>query len=157
MSHRAEDVPPQPSDQNQWDRIAGSEQFNDLLQLKKTFIVPAFIFFLVYYFALAVLVGYAPKLASTRVKGIERLALSRLEQHHLDAATSQFVCPRSTTGTSTDDYNRAFVFEIDFRHRCTVPLSIGLLFRNDLAILSDSVEDGPTGPFPCTSAHPWPR
>jgi len=69
MSHRAEDVPPQPSDQNQWDRIAGSEPFNDLLQLKKTFIVPAFIFFLVYYFALAVLVGYAPKLASTRVIG----------------------------------------------------------------------------------------
>ena len=69
MNNRAESIPPQPSDQEQWDHIAGSEQFKDLLQIKKTFIVPAFIFFLVYYFGLAVLVGYAPKLASTRVIG----------------------------------------------------------------------------------------
>lgn len=69
MNNRAESVPPQPSGQNEWDRIAGSEQFKDLLQIKKTFIVPAFIFFFVYYFALALLVGYTPKLASTRVIG----------------------------------------------------------------------------------------
>ena len=74
MNNKAEDVPPQPSDQNQWDRIAGSEQFKDLLQIKRLFIVPAFVFFLVYYFALAVLVGYAPKLASTRVIGTVTVA-----------------------------------------------------------------------------------
>ena len=44
-------------------------QFKDLLQIKKLFIVPAFVFFFMYYFALAVLVGYAPKLASARVIG----------------------------------------------------------------------------------------
>jgi uncharacterized membrane protein (DUF485 family) len=69
MNNQAEIVPPQPSGQNQWDQIAGSEQFKDLLQIKRTFIVPAFIFFFAYYFALAVLFGYAPKLASTRVIG----------------------------------------------------------------------------------------
>ena len=74
MNNKAEDVPPQPSDQNQWDSIAGSEQFKDLLQIKRLFFVPAFVFFLVYYFALAVLVGYAPKLASTRVIGTVTVA-----------------------------------------------------------------------------------
>jgi uncharacterized membrane protein (DUF485 family) len=74
MNNKAEDVPPQLSDQQQWDRIAGSEQFKDLLQIKKLFIVPAFVFFLVYYFGLAVLVGYAPKLASTRVIGTVTVA-----------------------------------------------------------------------------------
>jgi uncharacterized membrane protein (DUF485 family) len=69
MNNSAEAVPPQPSSRDQWDQIAASEQFKDLLQIKKTFIVPAFIFFFVYYFALALLVGYAPKLASTRVIG----------------------------------------------------------------------------------------
>jgi len=43
-----------------WDKIADSREFQDLMATKKTFIVPAFIFFVVYYFALPVLVGYAP-------------------------------------------------------------------------------------------------
>src|SRR5271156_1898608 len=73
-SNKAEDVPPPSSDQNQWDTIAGSEQFKDLLQIKRLFIVPAFVFFVLYYFALAVLVGYAPKLASTRAIGTVTVA-----------------------------------------------------------------------------------
>src|SRR6266536_319752 len=74
MSNTAENAPPQLSDKKQWDRIAGSEQFKDLLQIKKMFIIPAFVFFLVHYFALALLVGYAPKLASTRVVGTVTVA-----------------------------------------------------------------------------------
>jgi len=57
-----------------WTLIATSKEFKDLVALKKTFIVPACIFFLVYYFALAVLVGYLPKLASTRVIGTVNVA-----------------------------------------------------------------------------------
>jgi uncharacterized membrane protein (DUF485 family) len=49
--------------------IAASKSFRHLLAIKKTFIIPAFLIFLVHYFALAVLVGYAPKLASVRVVG----------------------------------------------------------------------------------------
>jgi len=64
----------QRCDLNHWDRIAGSEQFKDLLQIKKLFIVPAFVCFFVYYFALALVVGYAPKLASTRVIGTVTVA-----------------------------------------------------------------------------------
>jgi uncharacterized membrane protein (DUF485 family) len=53
----------------QWDRIAASQQFKDLMATKKVFIVPAFIFFVVYYFALPVLVGYAPTFMATKVIG----------------------------------------------------------------------------------------
>jgi len=61
-------------DQGEWDRIAESREFKDLIAMKKTFIVPAFIVFLVHFFALAVLVGYAPRLASTRVIGTVTVA-----------------------------------------------------------------------------------
>jgi len=41
---------------------------------KKIFIVPAFVFFVVYYFALPVLVGYAPHFMSTKVIGVVNIA-----------------------------------------------------------------------------------
>ena len=40
-----------------WDRIAAEEEFKDLLASKRRFIIPATVFFVVYYFALPVLVG----------------------------------------------------------------------------------------------------
>ena len=58
----------------QWDRIANSQQFKDLMATKKVFIVPAFIFFVVYYFALPVLVGYAPSFMATKVIGNVNIA-----------------------------------------------------------------------------------
>ena len=60
--------------QAEWDRIATSAQFQDLLALKKVFIILAFIFFLAYYFLLPVLLGYAPRLMATRVVGTVTLA-----------------------------------------------------------------------------------
>jgi len=57
-----------------WDRIAASREFQDLMAIKRAFIVPAFIFFLVYYFALPVLVGYAPKFMAIKVIGQVNLA-----------------------------------------------------------------------------------
>ena len=60
--------------QSTWDEIAESKAFQDLMATKKTFIVPAFIFFVVYYFALPVLVGYAPQFMSTKVIGEVNLA-----------------------------------------------------------------------------------
>ena len=60
--------------QSVWDRIAASKEFMDLMATKKTFIVPAFIFFVVYYFALPVLVGYAPQFMATKVIGQVNLA-----------------------------------------------------------------------------------
>lgn len=60
--------------QSVWDRIATSQEFTDLMDTKKVFIIPAFVFFVVYYFALPVLVGYAPKFMATKVIGQVNLA-----------------------------------------------------------------------------------
>jgi uncharacterized membrane protein (DUF485 family) len=62
---------PQEAD---WNRIAVSPQFQHLLAVKKAFIVRAFVFFLAYYLLLPILVGYAPRLMSTKVVGTVTLA-----------------------------------------------------------------------------------
>ena len=50
-----------------WDVVAANEEFKDLMAAKARFIVPATLFFVVYYFALPILVGYAPDLMATPV------------------------------------------------------------------------------------------
>ena len=57
-----------------WDRIAAAPEFKDLMAAKKLFIVPAFIFFVAYYFLLPILVGYAPHFMATKVVGVVNLA-----------------------------------------------------------------------------------
>jgi uncharacterized membrane protein (DUF485 family) len=57
-----------------WDRVANHSEFKALMAAKVRFVVPATIFFLIYYFALPVLVGYAPDLMKTPVIGPVNLA-----------------------------------------------------------------------------------
>src|SRR5579862_616206 len=71
---RTQAAAPARGAQVQWDRIAETQQFKDLMATKKMFIVPAFVFFVLYYFALPVLVGYAPHFMSTKVIGQVNLA-----------------------------------------------------------------------------------
>ena len=52
-----------------WETIAASPRFKELLRVKRRFIIPAMIVFIVYYFALPVLVGYARPLMEKRVLG----------------------------------------------------------------------------------------
>jgi uncharacterized membrane protein (DUF485 family) len=52
-----------------WNRIAASDGFKRLIRTKLKFIIPATLFFIVYYFALPVLVGYAPELMNRKVIG----------------------------------------------------------------------------------------
>ena len=66
--------------QSTWDEIATSKEFRDLMATKKIFIVPAFIFFVVYYFALAVLVGYAPQFMSAKIGKVNLAYLFALSQ-----------------------------------------------------------------------------
>ena len=61
-------------DSAEWDRVAATEEFRALVAAKLAFIVPATIFFIVYYFALPVLVGYAPNVMKTEVLGAVNLA-----------------------------------------------------------------------------------
>jgi uncharacterized membrane protein (DUF485 family) len=73
MNNPAERVPekePQPD----WRAIARSQDFTDLIALKRAFIVPVFVVFLLYYIGLAVLVGYAPRLAALRIIGTVNVA-----------------------------------------------------------------------------------
>jgi uncharacterized membrane protein (DUF485 family) len=62
------------ADKTEWDRIAETREFKDLLAIKKTFIIPAFVFFIIYYFLLPILVGYAPEFMSTKVIGVVNIA-----------------------------------------------------------------------------------
>lgn len=57
-----------------WNRIAASGEFKELIKTKLKFIVPATVFFIVYYFALPLLVGYAPGLMNRRVFGTVNVA-----------------------------------------------------------------------------------
>jgi len=58
-----------PKDASVWNRVAGSPAFHELRAKKRAFIVPAFVFFAVYYFLLPILVGYEPQLMSRKVWG----------------------------------------------------------------------------------------
>ena len=57
-----------------WQAIASNERFRSLLRAKRRFIIPAMIFFIAYYFALPVLVGYARSFMERRVWGAVNLA-----------------------------------------------------------------------------------
>jgi len=57
-----------------WDRVAAMAEFKELLASKRKFIVPATLFFIVYYFALPIMVGYAPGLMGRTVFGVVNLA-----------------------------------------------------------------------------------
>lgn len=57
-----------------WERVAALAEFKALLAAKAKFIVPATVFFIVYYFALPALVGYAPRLMAAKVFGVVNVA-----------------------------------------------------------------------------------
>jgi uncharacterized membrane protein (DUF485 family) len=57
-----------------WAAIERTPEFRALVRAKRAFIVPASLFFVVYYFALPALVGYWPDLMATRVVGRINLA-----------------------------------------------------------------------------------
>ena len=76
----AESVSDATESQSIWDKIANSKEFLDLMATKKVFIVPAFVFFVVYYFALPVLVGYAPQFMATKVGHVNLAYLFALSQ-----------------------------------------------------------------------------
>ena len=60
---------PLQSRESDWDRIARTDAFKDLMATKARFIIPATLFFMIYYFALPVLVGYAPEFMKREVIG----------------------------------------------------------------------------------------
>jgi uncharacterized membrane protein (DUF485 family) len=57
-----------------WAAIERTPEFRALIRAKRAFVIPASLFFVSYYFALPILVGYWPDLMSTRVIGRINLA-----------------------------------------------------------------------------------
>jgi uncharacterized membrane protein (DUF485 family) len=62
---------PEPTD---WDVVAANPEFQALMRAKRRFIIPATIAFILYYFALPILVGYAPAFMATPVIGPVNIA-----------------------------------------------------------------------------------
>src|SRR5512143_3079235 len=63
-----------PEGKSQWDRVAEMDEFRLLLLAKVGFVVPATIFFIAYYFALPILVGYFPAFMDRKVWGQVNIA-----------------------------------------------------------------------------------
>jgi uncharacterized membrane protein (DUF485 family) len=63
-----------------WERIEKTPEFAALLAAKRRFVVPATVFFVVYYFALPVLVGYAPALMATPLGSVNVAYVFALSQ-----------------------------------------------------------------------------
>ena len=57
-----------------WNEVFSSADFQTLVRAKIRVIVPAIVFFIAYYFALPLLVGYAPGLMERKVIGTLNLA-----------------------------------------------------------------------------------
>lgn len=63
-----------PRGEADWDRIIRSPLYRQMVAEKMRFVVIATLVFLVYYFALLVLVGYWPELMATPVIGVVNIA-----------------------------------------------------------------------------------
>ena len=57
-----------------WDTVAAMDEFKQLLRRKAAFVIPATVFFVVYYFLLPVSVGYFPEFMDQKVIGPVNLA-----------------------------------------------------------------------------------
>src|SRR3954454_1300978 len=82
-----------------WEKIAGSNEFKELIRAKRRFIIPATIFFILYYFALPYLVGYHTAFMQRKVWGEMNLAylfaLSQFAMAWILAAVYVVVAARS--------------------------------------------------------------
>ena len=59
---------------SEWDALAANSEFRALVRSRRRFVVPATIFFIAYYLALPILVGFEPALMSRAVLGPLTLA-----------------------------------------------------------------------------------
>ncbi len=94
-----------------WSRIAELDEFKQLLRAKAKFVVPATIFFVVYYFLLPVSVGYFPQFMSKKVLGPVNLAyLFALSQFFVAWAIA-WLYVRKARGF--DEYGKRIIGHLD--------------------------------------------
>jgi uncharacterized membrane protein (DUF485 family) len=63
-----------PISPEQWDALAAEPEFRSLVAARRRFVIPATLFFIVYYLALPVSVGFAPQVMSRPILGPLTLA-----------------------------------------------------------------------------------
>jgi uncharacterized membrane protein (DUF485 family) len=61
-----------------WDRVASTSDFETLVESRARFLIPATVFFLIYYFVLLVLVGFYPKVMSQTISWLGSVNLAYL-------------------------------------------------------------------------------
>lgn len=93
-----------------WEGIAAQPQFKALLAAKLKFIVPATLFFVVYYFALPVLVGWFPELMEKRIGPVNLAYVFALSQFFM-AWILAYVYLRKAS--QFDDQAHAIVSKLD--------------------------------------------
>ncbi len=59
---------------SQWDQVAAMPEFQQLLKTKIRFVIPATLFFVVYYFLLPISVGYYPQFMDKKILGPVNIA-----------------------------------------------------------------------------------
>lgn len=94
-----------------WNRVAASSSFRALVRAKLKFIIPATVFFIIYFFALPVLVGYAPELMNRKVLGSINVAYLFALSQFLMAWTVALLYVRAAH--RYDRMARAIVDELD--------------------------------------------
>ncbi|GHO45024.1 DUF485 domain-containing protein [Ktedonospora formicarum] len=72
--HNTDVAEDQHSTVRDWQRIEQDSDFRELVRAKRNLIVPATIFFLLYYFAFLIVVGYMPDIANASVFGTINVA-----------------------------------------------------------------------------------
>ena len=78
-----------------WSALAGHADFRALLQDKMRFIVPTTIFFVLYYFALPVLVGWFPDFMKTKIGSVNYAYLFALSQFFMAWIVAGFYVVRA--------------------------------------------------------------
>jgi uncharacterized membrane protein (DUF485 family) len=97
------DVASKAASANQWDRVAAMPEFRELLKAKARFVVPATVFFIVYYFLLPVSVGYFPEFMAKKVGVVNIAYLFALSQFFVAWAIA-WMYVRAARGF--DDYSK---------------------------------------------------
>ncbi len=67
MSPTDHELDPKTTAPTNWQAIAASAPFKDLLRAKRRFIIPAMVISILYYFALPILVGWFPELMKKKI------------------------------------------------------------------------------------------
>jgi uncharacterized membrane protein (DUF485 family) len=93
-----------------WARVAAMDEFKSLVRAKVAFVVPATVFFVVYYFALPVLVGWFPELMERRIGPVNFAYVFALSQFFMAWGVAYVYLRKAS---QFDDRQNAIIAKLD--------------------------------------------